>query len=244
MNYRNLGDMATLIRANLHRIPRLPVVGIPRSGMIAASMIATLKNVPLYSFRECVEGNDFLLVDDSVSGGETFANALKYGWKPTTLAVYVKPQSPKPDIWLEELPGPRVFEWNWAKHAAIKRAVLDIDGVLCTDGDGYSPQHCVNAPLLHKPAREVLAIATGRREEMREITEHWLAQHNIKYKHIFFSTNERGARHTKLLAAQETGAKWIVESNANQANWLRLAAGVHVLCTDLNQMLLPLAGRD
>lgn len=237
MHYRTLADMAAAIRANIHRIPRLPVVGIPRSGMIAASMIATLKNVPLWPLG--IVGAPCLLVDDSVSGGEQMAKAksMMPNCDLTTLAVYVKPDSPKPDIWLEEVSGPRVFEWNWAKHMYMKWAVVDIDGVLCPDGDGHDASHCLNAPLLYWPKREVLAIATGRKEDKREITEHWLAKHNIRYRRIYFSTKERGAIRTKTLAVKETGAAWVVESSIRQAEKIRDLTGRHVLCTDANVML-------
>lgn len=227
MNYRTLADMSRLIRANLHRIPRLPVVGIPRSGLMAACMIATLKNLPLDKSQK-----EVLLVDDSVSGGETFAMWKKLYPNAITLAPYVKPSSPKPDIWFEEIPGPRVFEWNWAKHQYTRRAVLDIDGVISTETKPGER----NGSLLHWPAKEVLALATGRKEEEREVTECWLAKHNIRYKHIYFSTTERGARQTKLLALQETKASWMVESNYQQAQWLRAHSGRPVLCTDTNQM--------
>jgi len=253
MNYRTLADMTRIIRWNLHRIPRLPVVGIPRSGMIAASIIATLKNVPLHTYNELLALNcapeRVLLVDDSVSGGETMNKVRRVFIDArlvhVTCAVYVKPQSPKPDIWFEELPGPRVFEWNWAKHTATKYAVFDIDGVLCDETekirDWSDKQHVLqvreSAKLLHWPAREVLAIATGRKEDEREVTEEWLAAHNVRYKHIFFSTPDRGARQTKLHAIREIGARWMVESNLQQAYWLRREAGIPVLCTDSNQML-------
>lgn len=246
MNYRTLADMAQVIRKNLHLIPRLPVVGIPRSGMIAASMIATMRHLPLSSVMDPLP-LEFLLVDDSISGGETLKKymPLPTAAKVTTLAVYRKPSSPPVDISFETIPGPRVWEWNWAKHAHLKSAVLDIDGVICdeteriTDWKDYAGITAIRerCQLLHKPARKVLAIATGRKEHERAQTVDWLARHGIAYQHIFFSTPDRGARQTKLHAIQQTGAHWVVESNPVQAAWLRDRAQVPVLCTDLNQML-------
>ena len=49
MKFITLADMASTIRRNLHRIPHDVdfVIGIPRSGIIAASIIAEYLNVPL-----------------------------------------------------------------------------------------------------------------------------------------------------------------------------------------------------
>lgn len=251
MNYRTLSDMALLIRRNLHKIPRLPVVGIPRSGLIAASQIATHLNLPMYDLYD-PKLNDYpnplLLVDDSISGGETIAHikACRPNVKWITLVVFRKPSSPPVDIAFETLPGPRIFEQNWHRHPLTKYAVFDIDGVICdeteteriTNWDDLNHVRAVREAAGPKflPRRKVLAIATGRREVEREFTEAWLAKHGVQYEHIFFSTEERGAKRTKLHAVQQTKAKWVIESDERQALWLKMATGLPVLCTDLNTM--------
>lgn len=254
MNYRTLAQMSATIRANLHRIPRMPVVGIPRSGLIAASIIATLKNVQLCTVNEALAMNPsaFLLVDDSMSGGETMDKTLRLFRQidgasipdVTTFTVYVKPNRPKPHIWLEEIPGPRVFEWNWAKHTSLRNALLDIDGVICDEDERITnwddPDHVrkvrESASILHLPKYKVKCIATGRKETEREQTAAYLERHGIRYEHLYMSTKERGARRTKSLAARETGCKWIIESNQEQAAWLHATLGIPVLCTDANRM--------
>lgn len=235
MNYRNFADLETLVRKNLHLVPRLPIVGIPRSGLILASMLATMRNLPLHDTNWTAQ-EPHLLVDDTISGGETFARWKRAYPNAVTLAAYRKPTSPPIDICFETLPGPRVFAWNWAKNGKLRSAVLDIDGVLCVDGDGYDIEHIKSAALLHHPKYEVLAVATGRMEEHRQETKDWLLRHGVRYQHLFMSTPSTGARHTKLKALRETGARWMVESNAVQAQWLREKANIPVLCTDLNQM--------
>src|SRR3546814_8724975 len=50
LSVRTLADMARIITANLHRIDRGSydcIVGVPRSGMIPASIIATMLQMPL-----------------------------------------------------------------------------------------------------------------------------------------------------------------------------------------------------
>jgi hypoxanthine phosphoribosyltransferase len=274
MNYRNLQDLSTCIRKNLKTLPTEidAVVGIPRSGMIAASMIATLMNKPLgvlnhfarfginYGPRglegEADRSMLVLLVDDSISGGETMQQAEKrlraYFHRVVTLAVYRKVQSPMiTNYTFETVPGPRVFEWNWHRHHFLKTAMLDIDGVIChdpTEEDLENEQtfrrFVINAKPLFLPRYRVPVIATGRKTQFRELTEMWLEHHGVKYDELYMSTPERGAKRTKLYAFNEARFSekrmritWIVESNGSQAKFLRQATGLPVLCTDNNAML-------
>ena len=58
MNYRSVNDLNHCIVANLHRLPRDIdlVVGIPRSGVLAASLIALHLNLPLVDLDGFIEG--------------------------------------------------------------------------------------------------------------------------------------------------------------------------------------------
>lgn len=260
MQYRTFTNMHALIRANIHRIPRVDcVVGIPRSGMLPASQIATMTNQPLASANELLMSawrpskhggrwgtildqipiKRILLVDDSISGGQTMNRVSRElcihhpELKITTLAIFRKEHSPVIDIALETVPGPRVFEWNWFRHPFIKKAVFDIDGVISTPtvpGD-----RSVGEPLWI-PTHPVFALATGRREEDRAATEAWLAKHGVQYSKLFMSNEQRRAVNTKVEAVLETGATWIVESSVKQAAFLKQATGRPVLCTDANVM--------
>lgn len=89
MKYITLSDMASVIYKNIHKIPHDIdlVVGIPRSGMIAASIISEYLNRPLVDIDNfcggCVDGvggcrlgyvknrhtRKVLVVDDTVAGG-------------------------------------------------------------------------------------------------------------------------------------------------------------------------------
>lgn len=254
MNYRTISDLSTLIRKNLHLIPQVDcVAGIPRSGMLAASQIAVLTNQPLASVGELITNSwhdsrhggrwervspvrSILLVDDSISGGETFKNILPdlKDFQVITLAVFRKPSAPPVDIHFEICPSPHVWEWNWFKHPSVKHAVLDMDGVICTET--IPGQRDKGFPLF-LPQREVLAIATGRDESERKATEYWLERHHVRYGKLFMSPPKQSGKLTKLIAAKETGAKWIVESDEQQALWLKAQTGLPVLCTDTNRML-------
>ncbi len=258
MNYRTLDHMSNLIRMNLSRIPKVDcVVGIPRSGMIAAAQIATLTHQPLASIHEVMNGswgpsrrggrwggttaglNHILVVDDSVNGGETMQEVVGNIKKilPNanieTLAVYVNPVHASEITYPLELVDRHVFQWNWFKIPRIKKAVLDIDGVISTE---TTPGEREKGVPLFIPQRVVLAIATGRDESEREVTEKWLASHGIRYGKLFMSNPGRKAHATKIIAARETKATWVVESSLWQAERIHIRTGLPVLCTDANRM--------
>jgi hypothetical protein len=265
MQYRNLTNLSSLIRANIHRVNRMPeidvIAGIPRSGMIAAAQIATLTNKPLASVGELLETawrvprhggrwrtpppiSTILLVDDSISGGQTMSRVRESlleiypGRRIIHFAVFRKESSPSfdlaDDIWLETVPGPRVFEWNWNRHPFVKNAVLDIDGVISTP---TKPGWREQGYPLWIPKHQVLALATGRWEDDRKPTEEWLAKHGVQYSKLYMSGPEQKAHTTKVKAMIETGATWMVESNVKQAQYIRMRTGRPVLCTDTNTMM-------
>ena len=98
MNYRSVSDMNETVLANLHRLP--PdidlVVGVPRSGLLAANLLSLMANIPLTDLdslldrrlytpgttkatartvRPLEEMRRILILDDSISGGTAMARA-------------------------------------------------------------------------------------------------------------------------------------------------------------------------
>ncbi|WP_421682773.1 phosphoribosyltransferase [Stutzerimonas urumqiensis] len=163
MNYRSLKDLSHLSTQSASRIaPDVDlVVGIPRSGMLVASIIALKLNLPLtdlYAFLrndELKKGstrtykrNDMtlpqqarkiLLVDDSIASGKSMLEALErvravYAGEVVTLVAFGETHNQQQvDICMEIVKQPRVFEWNIMHHHFMSEACLDIDGVLCED---------------------------------------------------------------------------------------------------------------
>lgn len=150
-----------MVRKNLWRIPHDIdlVVGIPRSGMLPATMIALLLNTRLTDIDSFVDnGNIFnngltrgeyvkkdeikkiLIVDDSIHGGISLHDAKK---KLETIQTKYKFTFCVPiattfgstlvDIFFEIIDDDRVFEWNIFHHSVLNNACVDIDGVLCLD---------------------------------------------------------------------------------------------------------------
>ena len=160
MNYRSV---ATLSRAITHWLDRLPkdwdlVVGIPRSGMLPASLMALHLNVPIADFAGYLSGRildsgrrgpgreterrckKVLVIDDSVNTGGQIEQARKRVAEAGITdevhfaALYVTPGSEHHvDHWYEQIESPRVFEWNIMHHSLLLSSCLDIDGVLCRD---------------------------------------------------------------------------------------------------------------
>ena len=163
MNYKSYADLSSDIKKNLYKLQNKEfdlVVGIPRSGMIPAYMIALGLNInctDLLSFinnANIIKGNtrktkkeiyqtwdaeNILIVDDSIaSGGSMRSSGEKipddYTGKVTTLAIYSSQRKRNDvNIFLEHVSFPRVFEWNIFHHAVLSRSCVDIDGVLCHD---------------------------------------------------------------------------------------------------------------
>lgn len=100
MNYRSLADMNDTILHNLYRLPRDIdlVVGIPRSGLLAANLFSLIKNIPLTDLESFLKGQIYtsgttkrhagldrgisdmrriLILDDSISGGNAMRMARK-----------------------------------------------------------------------------------------------------------------------------------------------------------------------
>lgn len=163
MNYCSLKDMVDDVSGWL---PELAsnydcVVGIPRSGMLPASMIATKLNLPLSDSNGLLEGRLFLggertagnidgaffekskrilVVDDSVRQGRAMSlvrdklSALDSRHRVTYAAVYVSPSAQGlVDTFARVVDIPRVFEWNVLSNPAISNFCFDLDGVLCVD---------------------------------------------------------------------------------------------------------------
>lgn len=134
------------------------IVGVPRSGLLPATMLALHMHKPvmdLNAFLENVEpwtGHrltdrasqadlDVLVVDDSSHTGREMRrvraavaqrrpdlNRVRFG------ALYVSDLGARyVDTWAERVPIPRVFEWNIMHHDVVRRSCMDIDGVFNPD---------------------------------------------------------------------------------------------------------------
>lgn len=162
MRYVTIRELSDMIRRNMWKVPHDIdlVVGIPRSGLLAADIIALYLNVQLCDVDSFVEGRLFsnglsrgdfvrkpsiiqkvLVVDDSICNG----NAMKEAKKKLDVIhdksyefIFCTPiatsyGSTVVDLFFEIIDEVRVFEWNLFHHWILQNACVDIDGVLCLD---------------------------------------------------------------------------------------------------------------
>ncbi len=159
MNYRNIADLNKIILERLNILPRDfdLIVGIPRSGMLPANLLALYLNKPYTDIHSFINGHIYkagarsqffdmkefrkiLVVDDSIASGAAMEESrknlshLSSGFDIKYCAVYVIPGKEKTvDYFFEILPLPRYFQWNILNHTTLEKACFDIDGVLCVD---------------------------------------------------------------------------------------------------------------
>lgn len=186
MQYKSIADLAETITRNLHRVPRDVdlIVGIPRSGLLAANMLALSLNLPLTDFEGFLDGRiiatgkwrglathgvqvrdcrRILVFDDSVFTGRAIGEArsrvAELGLDNVLFgAAYVVPGAEDlVEIGFEQCPMPRVFEWNVMHHAILRRSCVDIDGVLCRDP---SPAQNDDGPLYRRFLEEAEPLYT------------------------------------------------------------------------------------
>jgi len=162
MNFVTIKKLNSLIYENLDRIPKDIdlVVGVPRSGMLVANLLALYLNVPLTDIDSFNEKRVFscgftkvkeewknkfedikkvIIVEDSCNTGHSIelvkekVEAIK-DKEIIYLAAIVNEQTAKDvDLFFTKMEQPRMFEWNYIHHKGVINACFDIDGVLCRD---------------------------------------------------------------------------------------------------------------
>lgn len=161
--FKSLNDLGDDMRSWFDRLPTdvEVVAGVPRSGLLIASLISLHRHIPMTDIEGLIAGRllggghrfelanpegflarprKVLVVDDSVlTGGQmrTVRAKLSKAELPHLIvfaAAYVEPGSERfVDLCYQTLPYPRMFEWNLMHHPALENACMDIDGVLCRD---------------------------------------------------------------------------------------------------------------
>ncbi|MFD1600255.1 orotate phosphoribosyltransferase [Halobellus rarus] len=160
MNYRTVADLNADIHNFAKRFPENIdlIAGIPRSGLLAASLLSLHLDTPITDIDGLCDGRIFdtgsrierdyafdeidsvLVIDDSVLMGSEMTKTRDqlakhdFPFDITFAAVYISPRGHQyVDHWCEVVPLPRVFEWNVFHHPKLSNSCVDIDGVLCRD---------------------------------------------------------------------------------------------------------------
>lgn len=159
MNYRSVSQL----NADTRRLGQEPledvdlIVGIPRSGLLAANLLCLYHDRPMTDVAGLEEGrllnsghrydgrverfddvDRALVIDDSVDTGRQMKetkrriDGLDLPFDVEYAAVYVTTGGHRyVDHWGEVIKKPRVFEWNLMHHPMLNDFCVDIDGVLC-----------------------------------------------------------------------------------------------------------------
>lgn len=168
IDYKSIADLRLAILKNLYKFPHDVdlIVGIPRSGMLPANLLALYLNKPYTDIDSFIEGriygsgernkfdkdysiNKIIVIDDSIAKGVAI-NKAKHKIEQCKLpqieilwaVVYAAAESINEiDIYCEKTGLYRLFEWNLFHHPHfIPHCCCDIDGVLCPnppiDDDG------------------------------------------------------------------------------------------------------------
>ena len=190
------------------------IVGVPRSGMIPAYIIALNLNLPVIDLESFVKNINppsgerlnfkidnkpqrILLVDDSIQSGGQLRKAIKkvsdFGnFYIKTLAVYASEDGATyVDYYFKVLKFPRIFQWNILNSWIYEYSCVDIDGVLCedpTEDQNDDAEAYVNflknANPKYIPSCHIGVLVTNRLEKYRDLTVDWLNNNNIKYHNL------------------------------------------------------------
>ena len=153
--HADIADFAATLPSDL-----VGIVGVPRSGMMAASLLALFRHVHLSDAETFARtgkfytpglrlrltapasGKKVLLLDDSSIRCQAIGAAEKEirksrrcdGFELIRAALYVTPEAAQRlDVHHRVVHMPRVFEWNWTTHQNLGHWMSDVDGVLCRD---------------------------------------------------------------------------------------------------------------
>jgi hypoxanthine phosphoribosyltransferase len=203
------------------------IVGVPRSGMIPASIIATLTHSSLwtitrdmvhsvgsgYRFSDMTVNNKSVyIVDDSSYSGHAISEAFKKVSKVfsakniTKIAVVTTRQSAKFVDRFGVCMNIHYFEWNYPNAPFSKNMGFDLDGTLCRDftpeedddGRRYLKTLLRMKPSAIKPVKYPLRIITARLEKYRDPTMKWLEACGYKVESLVMGPWENNEERAKV----------------------------------------------
>ena len=219
INYRSVANLNSQVVSMASRLPKEVevIVGVPRSGLLAGSLLALHLNLPLTDLEGLIQGRmlaggarlkgrhletllhtprTVLVIDDSVATGaqlKAVKEKLAAAKLPHTLlyaAVYVKPGESPVDFAGEAVPVPRVFEWNFMHHGQLSVACMAVEGVLhrAPPADEDYERFLGRVEPLHLPTKRVGWLVSRRPETFRASVEAWLAKHGVGYETLIMAS--------------------------------------------------------
>jgi hypothetical protein len=172
------------------------VVGVARSGLVPAGIVAELLHIPLWVMDDSTiyktgggwrspdaKPGPVLVLDDTFFTGRSLNLAKKIAEKElagTEVLYAVVYRNPIPaaggelDFWAEDLPGVHLLEWNLFNSVHTPRTAFDIDGILCDESPKSAAWKYGRPPLYPVRKGPLPLVVTGRSERHRASTLAWL----------------------------------------------------------------------
>lgn len=277
MNFRSVSHLSADLRINAHQLcdDISLIVGIPRSGMLAASLLALHAQLPLADLDSYIQGRTYqsgnrvlrtrpgkvLVIDDSIRRGIQLERTRKQLDEAHLLsdcifaAAYATPESAHlVDRYASLCNLPRVFEWNLLHHNILRKACVDIDGVLCRDptptenddGDRYCGFITGVQPTI-VPTVRINTLVTCRLSKYRSLTESWLSNSGIEYDKLVMldlptaSARKKWDRHGEYKGEvyRQSEACLFIESDRRQAVTIANVACKPVVAMDVPEIFSP-----
>lgn len=225
------------------------IVGVARSGLIPAAVIATHYHLPLWvvspmTGRVNAIGSGYrlgdsgrppdgrlLIVDDTACGGNTMRKVLDVLAKIlpahnlyTAAAYATSDAATELDAVACVYPKPHFLEWNFANSHFAKDTAFDMDGIICVDPHCYDTDpayknHLAHAAPLYLPRKWPAIIVTARCERYRGETLDWLERHRVTCRELVMWPGDPEAR----WATPEAVAQW----KADVLKRLRRTGNIH-----------------
>lgn len=262
---------ADLNRAIVRALPELPrdldlVVGVPRSGMLVANLLALHLNLPFTDLEGFLEGRligtgrrklrdradvgtrKALVVDDSVASGREMrrvrARVSEAGLEDEVLfaAAFVRPEGTDlVDFAFEILPGKRCFEWNIMHHPWLNYCCVALEEVLSAcpppgSGGGRFPPE---SKALHLPAVEIGHVFSFHPESERPAVAAWLAKHGVRHGELVMAGRPEDALRTLTRAYRDSRARLLIVGDHASAAAISQRAGLPVLSLTGGAMTYP-----
>lgn len=194
--------------------PVRAIAGVPRSGLLAASLMATELNCPMIPIESLLNGQIpeipvprrgrgarfdaggmILVVDDNCSSGRVISSLRPQLHQYVKIAVILG--NGKADFSYQPIQRDihQSYEWTILHDDNAEYTLTDMDGVLCEDWTGGSETNDLeeyerflySAKPRRIPSYPLLGIVTNRMECYRQQTEEWLDRHEIRYRELIMS---------------------------------------------------------
>jgi orotate phosphoribosyltransferase len=267
MHYRSVRDLTEHVREWSERLPPEVdlVVGIPRSGLLVANLVALYRNIPMTDVEGLLAGRllsagkritpeqavlshdrprQILVVDDSLwSGGQLgkvrdriIAADLPHNVRYG--AVYVVPESARlVDTFHSKVPIPRVFEWNILHHPLLGMSCVSFEALAGQPAHGDLP------PPRLQPTYRISHIVAMQPPEAEAGVQAWLQRHGIVYDQLVLvppgDLNSDAVISRKAEIYRTTRSWLYFESTSEAASRLALATRRPVFALDTWEMLYP-----